>query len=238
MINRILARRQNDADDHWISLSDIMTSLMMLFLLISVIYMLQVQESVDLPKLFKEDQTALHSQMQRTFDGKMTQWGAVLSPDLTVRFNNADIQFAVGSSDLRPQFQQALNDFFPKYVKILHDPQYAARIKEIRIEGHTSTYWANGATPDEAYLNNMQLSQQRAQATLIHLLTQAPLSEQDKAWLKPRLRAIGFSSAQPLNAQGKPTQASQDEDPIQSQRVEFRVVTDAEDRIRAIAAGQ
>jgi outer membrane protein OmpA-like peptidoglycan-associated protein len=114
MINRILARRQNDADDHWISLSDIMTSLMMLFLLISVIYMLQVQESVDLPKIFKEDQTALHGQMQRTFDGKMTQWGAVLSPDLTVRFNNADIQFAVGSSELRPQFQQALNDFFPQ----------------------------------------------------------------------------------------------------------------------------
>ncbi|MEC7119499.1 MAG: OmpA family protein [Pseudomonadota bacterium] len=238
MINRILARRQNDADDHWISLSDIMTSLMMLFLLISVIYMLQVQESVDLPKIFKEDQTALHSQMQQTFEGKLTQWGALLSPDLSVRFNHADVQFMAGSAALRPQFQHALDDFFPQYIKILHDPQYADRIKEIRIEGHTSTQWAQDTPLDEAYLNNMQLSQQRAQATLIYLLTQSPLSTIEKAWLKPRLRAIGYSSAQPLNSQGQPIQTPEAEDPIQSQRVEFRVVTDAEDRIRQIAAGQ
>lgn len=50
--------------DHWISLSDIMTALMMVFLLISIIYMIRVKESVDIPRIFKADEQQLYSQLE------------------------------------------------------------------------------------------------------------------------------------------------------------------------------
>jgi len=42
--------------------------------------------------------------------------------------------FAQGSSELKPAFKDILNDFFPRYVRILTSPKYRDAITEIRIE--------------------------------------------------------------------------------------------------------
>ena len=97
------ANQSNQEAEHWISLSDLMTALMMLFLLISIVYMIKVQDSVDIPRIFKAEQQQLYAQMSGQFKDRLNKWGAVLNPDLTVRFNNEDIQFATGSMN-RPGF--------------------------------------------------------------------------------------------------------------------------------------
>lgn len=224
--------------DHWISLSDIMTALMMIFLLISIVYMIRVQESVDIPRIFKAHEQQLYSQLQQNLEKKLGKWGATLSPDLTVRFNDEDILFKVGSAELQPQFKQALDEIFPTYLREMMDKRHIENMREIRIEGHTSSFWAHGVDAETAYINNMHLSQQRAQNTLIYLLKSPHLSAQEKAWLKKKFRAIGYSSALTLDAHGQPTKNAKDEDMNNSQRVEFRVVTNAEERIRAVAYGE
>ncbi|WP_180168581.1 OmpA family protein [Acinetobacter sp. YH01003] len=230
-------RQKSNSADHWISLSDIMTALMMVFLLISIIYMIRVKESVDIPRIFKSDEQQLYSQLQNKLTTKLTKWGATLSPDLTVRFSNEDILFKVGSDELQPEFKQALNEYFPVYLRSLMQDKFIDNIKEIRIEGHTSSFWAKGASSEIAYINNMQLSQQRAQNTLIYLLTSSNLTTNEKEWLKIKFRAIGYSSALTLGKNGKPSSINNPEDFGTSQRVEFRVVTNAEDKIRAVAYG-
>lgn len=237
----MLNQNKHEADgdsEHWVSLSDLMTALMMLFLLISVVYMIKVQDSVDIPRIFKADQQQMHAQMHGQFKDKLNKWGAVLNPDLTVRFNHQDIQFATGSQQLRPEFQRALDEFFPQYLHILMQEEYRDKIKEIRIEGHTSSLWMVGMSADEAYIKNMNLSQGRAQETLIYLLTHPSLSVQERQWLKQKFRAIGFSSSQLLNSKGMVLRPNQFEDANQSQRVEFRVVTNTEDRIRDMVKAQ
>ncbi len=229
------ANLSNQDAEHWISLSDLMTALMMLFLLVSIVYMIKVQDSVDIPRIFKAEQQQLYAQMSNQFKDKLNKWGAVLNPDLTVRFNNEDIQFATGSSQLRPEFKNALDEFFPSYIKILMQDEYRDNIKEIRIEGHTSSFWIDGMSDNDAYIKNMELSQYRAQETLIYLLKHPGLSLKEKNWLKQKFRAIGFSSSQLLNAKGNIAVNKEDEDRTQSQRVEFRVVTNTEDKVRAIA---
>ncbi len=231
-------RKNSTGSEHWISLSDIMTALMMIFLLISVIYMIKVKEAVDIPKLFKTNEQELYTQMNHELNTILKKWGAILNPDLTVRFNNHEILFGSGSSQLSPQFKQALDEFFPHYIKNLMKDQYLGSIKEIRIEGHTSSHWAVGVDQDIAYIQNMQLSQSRAQNTLIYLLNYPGLSKNEKDWLKKKFRAIGYSSAATLGIDGKPASAFNVEDKDKSQRVEFRVVTDTEDRIRKIAYGE
>ena len=64
------------------------------------------------------------------------------------------------------------------------------------------------------------------------------LTQNEKDWLKKKFRAIGYSSAATLGIDGKPASAFNVEDKDKSQRVEFRVVTDTEDRIRKIAYGE
>ncbi len=230
-------RQRATNSDQWISLSDIMTALMMVFLLISVIYMIRVKESVDIPRIFKADEQQLHSQLEQKLQSKLTKWGATLSPDLTVRFNNEEILFKAGSADLSAEFKQALNEYFPIYIRSVMQDRFVDNIKEIRIEGHTSSFWAKGVGEEEAYIRNMQLSQTRAQNTLIYLLQSSLLTTVEKAWLKRKFRAIGFSSAAPLGKNGQPASGSNREHYGASQRVEFRVVTTAEDRIRAVAYG-
>ena len=231
-------RTKTTGSDHWISLSDIMTALMMIFLLMSIIYMIRVKESVDIPRIFKADEQQLYSQLASKLQVKLKKWGATLSPDLTVRFSNEDILFKSGSAELSNEFKQALNEYFPIYLRSVMQDKFVNNIKEIRIEGHTSSFWAKDIGEEDAYIKNMQLSQLRAQNTLIFLLKSPYLTETEKKWLKKKFRAIGYSSAAPLGKNGRPVSTSNQEDPNASQRVEFRVVTTAEDRIRAVAYGE
>ena len=69
-------KQRASSSDHWISLSDIMTALMMIFLLISIIYMIRVKESVDIPRIFKADEQQLYSQLEKKLKVKLTKWGA------------------------------------------------------------------------------------------------------------------------------------------------------------------
>lgn len=155
-------KQRASSSDHWISLSDIMTALMMIFLLISIIYMIRVKESVDIPRIFKADEQQLYSQLEKKLKVKLTKWGATLSPDLTVRFSNEDILFKAGSANLSSEFKQALDGYFPDYLRSIMQDKFIKNMKEIRIEGHTSSFWAKGVSEEVAYIKNMQLSQQRA----------------------------------------------------------------------------
>jgi hypothetical protein len=65
---------------------------------------------------------------------------------------------------LKPQFARILDDFFPRYARILASQKYRESIEEIRVEGHTSTIWAVISSADVAYFRNMELSQGRTEA--------------------------------------------------------------------------
>jgi len=139
-------------------------------------------------------------------------------------FNEPDVLFASNSSVLKPEFQRILNDFFPRYVRILRKEQFIKNIEEIRIEGHTSSEWFYTTTEDFAYIENMRLSQDRTRTTLDFVLSQLENSE-TKNWAKSLITANGLSSSQlVLNKDNSENKEA-------SRRVEFRVRTDAEQRI-------
>lgn len=238
-MNNILPQNNNkpQQEDYWISLSDVMTSLMMVFLLIAVIYMIKVQDSVKVPQIYKQTMQGLNDALNKEFKDDLKRWGAVIDKDLTIRFQQPDILFARGSSKLSVDFKIILDDFFPRYLKIMMSNDFINNIEEIRIEGHTSSVWFNRNTPqDIAYFNNMELSQERTRATLAYLLysEDIDLSEDEKKWLMKHFRAIGFSSAMPLKNDGTYATNTNEEDSKLSQRVEFRVRTNIERKVAEI----
>ena len=159
---------ESSKQTHWIPLADLMTGLMMIFMLITAIYISKVDPTttliLDEYKVVRED---MKLALQQEFSEDFKQWNAVLLGDMTIRFNNPNVQFASGSSELRPEFQALLKDFFPRYMKIVRGEKFKKAVKEIRIEGHTSSFW-KGASISDAYFLNMDLSQQNAINTKIY----------------------------------------------------------------------
>jgi outer membrane protein OmpA-like peptidoglycan-associated protein len=218
-------------ESHWIPLSDLMTGLMVIFLLIAVSYMIQVEADAARIKnvaiAYSEIKDALFEDLNREFRNDLPKWNAqLLKNDLTIRFSEPEVLFATGSSELKPEFQRILQDFFPRYVRILTSRKYRDSISEVRIEGHTSSDW-NGVAAGDAYFLNMELSQARTRSTLAYVMS-LPADQEQLAWLRKYVTANGLSSSRLI------TDAKGVEDVARSRRVEFRVRTDAETRLAKI----
>jgi outer membrane protein OmpA-like peptidoglycan-associated protein len=267
-------------EDQWISLSDLMSSLMMIFMLLAVAFMLKIEadstkrientvkieeeakriakESLEIQAKSKEleqkakeiaeyaakieadfakmqqvavlyDQvkSEIYHELTKEFEKDLPAWGAAITKDLSIQFKNETVLFDRGKSDVKPSFQAILQDFFPRYLKILTSPQFSGSIQEVRIEGHTSSVWGANTPQEEAYFKNMELSQARTRSTLNYLMS-LPQVQPASQWLRQYVTANGLSSSHPiLNADGTENEGL-------SQRVEFRIRTDAEAKINAI----
>lgn len=232
MSDALSAERMVASEDHWIPLSDLMTGLMVMFLLIAVCYMVQVEADAERIKTvavaYTDTRDALYEALRKEFSPDLPRWHAqLLKEDLTLRFSEPEILFAEGSSELKPAFREILQDFFPRYVRILTSPKFRSVISEVRIEGHTSSDWVGTRSSDAAYLHNMELSQARTRSTLLYVLA-LPRVRGDVDWLRRLVTANGLSSSRPI------LDAAGHEDAARSRRVEFKIRTDAETRIAKI----
>ena len=205
-----------------------MTGLMLIFMLLSALFMLRVEQTTTLVvREYEVTKNDLLRALQDSFAKDLKQWNAEFLGDMTLRFNNPDVLFATGSSTLRPEFKKILSDFVPRYMSILRDKKYKEAIKEIRIEGHTSSFWGKVSDQD-AYFKNMALSQERTRSALEYIL-KLPSMNGDDEWLRGHLTANGLSSSRPIKRQDDSI------DEQASQRVEFRLVTNAEERLESLA---
>jgi outer membrane protein OmpA-like peptidoglycan-associated protein len=223
-------------EEHWIPLSDLMTGLTAMFLLISVLYMMRIEIDTDRIKevavAYSENRDALYEELEREFRTDLVAWHAELDREqLSIRFTEPDVLFATGSSELKSDFKGILDDFFPRYMRILTSEKFRQSVTEVRIEGHTSSVWNQATSDDDAYFRNMALSQERTRSTLSYVIG-IPAVEQQSHWLKQYVTANGLSSSKPI------VDTSGAEDRERSQRVEFKVRTDAEQRIAKILALQ
>lgn len=211
---------------YWIPLADLMTGLMMVFMLLTAAFMLRVEQTTTLVvKEYEMTKQDMQLALQKEFSKDLKQWNAEVLGDMTIRFNDPSVLFATGSSELRPRFKQVLGEFFPRYVTLLNSGQFKNAVKEIRIEGHTSSFWGGAIDEKQAYFKNMELSQARTRSALEYLLS-LPKVQSNEKWLVQHMTANGLSSSHPLSSDG--AEAA-------NQRVEFRIVTNASEKMDLIA---
>lgn len=206
-----------------------MTGLMMVFLFIAVLFMSEVQKEQkaikEIAESYQNIQQQLYKDLNQEFKEDLEAWDAKILQDNTIRFKSPEVLFDTNSSELKALFIAVLDDFFPRYLDILTNKKYKKQIKEIRVEGHTSSVWKN-ATREQSYINNMSLSQNRAKSVLAYSY-KITNSANNKIFLENVFRANGMSFSNLIKENG--------EENIQaSQRVEFRVITKAEEKIYEI----
>jgi outer membrane protein OmpA-like peptidoglycan-associated protein len=225
LFGKPVVKATHHSGEEWITYSDLMSGLMMVFLFIAISYMSQVVKDKDrikeVAETWQETQEKIYQALLTEFKDDLVKWDAEIErSSLIVRFRNPETLFEKGEAVLSQKYKDVLTDFFPRYIKSLS--QYLDSISEIRIEGHTSSTWGN-KMGDEAYFLNMELSQQRTRVVLEYCLL-LPSVTKHKIWLRRVLMANGLSSSRLVMVQ-------EVEDEQKSRRVEFRVNTNAEEKI-------
>ncbi len=206
-----------------------MSGLMMIFLFVAISYMsnleLQAKHVRQIAVAYQEMQDSLYEELLKEFRDDLTRWHAEIDrKSLSVRFVEPEVLFNQGSAEVTPRFREILDEFFPRYMRIIYSDDYRTAIEEIRIEGHTSSEWGSGAEESTAYFQNMELSQDRTRSVLIYCMSLLQASDQQQ-WARRFVTANGLSSSKPiLDDSGK-------EQPDRSRRVEFRTKTAAETKI-------
>jgi outer membrane protein OmpA-like peptidoglycan-associated protein len=219
----------------WMSVSDLMTGLMVIFLFVAIAYISLVQKNTNVLTDYVETRSKLHDKLVNEFKGDTLNWQmSIGKEDLTMKFNNPTTLFKSGSAELTPEFCAILNEFIPKYLNILLTSKLRNKIKEIRIEGHTDD-WGYPQLNKDPYIANVILSQQRALNVLIYI-RKMPIFQsykpEEMRLLAYWFTANGLSYGKALDKNGQYTMLShQPIDKAKSRRVEFRIVTTGDEML-------
>ena len=230
---------KENSDNNWISFSDIMTVLMIIFLFISISYMMQVKKEQaqllesqaqrdEIFKEFRETKEELYNELNTVFKDDFKEWKVVLDKDLSIKFTNPDVLFQSGKTNIRPYFSSILKEFLPKYFNIILQDKYRNKISEIRVEGHTDNVPAPKYDKDP-YIANTLLSQKRSTEVIKFLRNMdyfKRLLPEKINLVEFLLTANGLSYGRTVDENGELTIISHK--PInneKSRRVEFRIIT-------------
>lgn len=232
-MEKILGRSRTGGEGegaHWLSVSDLMAGLMMVFLFIAIALMrnafMERDKIREIAVAYQENQVAIYEALLAEFQRDLDRWDADIdSQTLAFEFRSPDVLFERGDTEVRPNFRAILSDFFPRYLQVLE--RFRDSINEIRIEGHTSSDWGGSTSESQAYFLNMRLSQGRTRSVLEYAY-ELPAIANERDWVRQHFAAVGFSSSRLI------LDESGSEDPERSRRVSFRVITNAETQIRRI----
>lgn len=212
----------------WLSVSDLMTGLMVIFLFVAIAYISRVQKNQSVLTDYIEIKNEMHDKFVNEFAGDTALWQMTIGKDLTMKFKEPTVLFATGSYELTPRFKEILNEFLPRYFNILLNDSLSNKIQEIRIEGHTDDVPIPRYDPDP-YIANAMLSQQRALSVIRYFRSMPAYQNytpEQKLQLEFWLTANGLSYGKAVDSNGEYTQKSgKSINKDLSRRVEFRIVT-------------
>ena len=233
-MNELLRSPTGEQEEtHWLSVSDLMAGLTMVFLFISIALMrnafMERDKIKEIAVAYQENQVSIYNALNDEFKEDLKEWDAAIDEEtLTFTFKSPEVLFKTGEMELSQTYKTLLDGFFPRYMEALKP--FQPSINEVRIEGHTSSVWNRYVTPQEAYFNNMALSQGRTRAVLDYVY-QLQSSAPYRDWIKSSIAAVGLSSSKLIrDSNGK-------EDRAASRRVSFRVITNSDIQIKRILEG-
>ncbi len=159
---------------------------------------------------------AISEKIQERVGQVVEQYGGNFGNDGTISLPSQG-NFKQGAATLTDEFKHFLSEeeFCERLLQQLMDCKQ--HIRAVRIEGHTSSEWDTVETQLDKFLENLQLSQNRAQAVAEYCLRSLDNAEL-LDWSTKHLTAVGFSSQRPiLGSDGS-------EDQVQSRRVAFSYI--------------
>lgn len=203
------ARRDEDGEkSFWISFADLMTALMMLFLLVMTVALLSLTQSARSTQNKKQQRAEDVAQVMEQIARAAQQQGGI---DVDLKRHVIDFgdraRFETGSHRLGEDAARRLRAFVPAVLAAADSEPGRRWIRRVVVEGF--------ADPRGSYLMNMNLSLQRGQRVLCVLLESSSAAEGMGASERQRIRDLFSVGGFSFNAQRESFEASR--------RIELRV---------------
>ncbi|MFD2045507.1 OmpA family protein [Ornithinibacillus salinisoli] len=159
-----LFKRDTDEGHFWPSFTDLLTTVLLCFILIFITMMiiksLQIEEMKRTIDQIMGVRAQLVNEMKEEFSD--SELGIEVDEKTGAIIFNTDILFEFDEAELKPESFAFLDEFVPTYLDILLGSGYEEYVAEIIIEGHTDR---NGS-----YLYNLELAQERAYSVASYIL--------------------------------------------------------------------
>jgi outer membrane protein OmpA-like peptidoglycan-associated protein len=181
---------QSNPDHLNSSMTDLMTSLMVIFILLLLVFVHRTAgkdaavTDVLLKRLRYEMQPQGFNENTIRPDPRDRNAILVIVPDRLMNFE-------AGKSKLRPEGEQFLKGYIPRLAEVLCDDQFRSSIESIVVEGHTDTQPYVGHTVDESESLNLKLSQDRSMVVVENALADLSSMEAKRGCFLEKLSASG-----------------------------------------------
>ena len=243
-------KSEKSEETTWLSLSDMMTVLMVLFMILAIFIALNATKTlskvIGVVDSFIENENKLCQKLKDELYIKFSKNDLKISCEpIRITFINEKYKFEHDKHELNIDFQRTLRKFFPIYLEIIKNWNYvnldgktidlSSMIDEVRIEGHTDSAGAQ-ASVNSKYMYNMGLSQRRSREVLNFVFKLETLKSNNQ-WMRDTLTANGLSFSRRLNINSEPydyTDENQIEDKKASRRIEIKLRTKARELIKEL----
>lgn len=208
--------RKDEPFNAWMSYTDLLSALTVLFIVVSVIIFNQWKSN--LRNIISEYDEVFYEDELIQYEINRERGSIVITHKDTTKG-----LFAFGSD--------AMSDDFEGYVRKIGKPLVEKSMSiweeqhlndmEMRIEGHTDPLWKKAVNSDDAYINNLMLSSARANYVYKFIIDSLGLNESQKDFVKKNMISIGYSYSKRLN-EGNVDDRSKD---ASSRTIEFRIIS-------------
>ena len=209
----------------WISFSDLMSALMVLFLVVMSVALLAVTRTVSETERLKAEREHEIEILLNRIQKKAREFEGVHVEGQSIDFGDK-ARFNFGSYDLTSSQSVLLRAFVPKVLEIARDPLGRKWLKQIVVEGFTDQ--------KGSYLFNLNLSLLRSQRVLCTLLAQPTQDEHAMTdGEKQQIRALFLVGGYSFNS----AKASPEESRRIELKLEFRGIDERPKPPEAIPPG-
>lgn len=209
----------NDGNIFWITMTDLMTGLVLVFVVMFFYTYLTSHMELVKQNLAKENATkALQESLQmQNLDATVDSISGV------VKISDLEL-FDLGSYNLSEKGKSYLDKFTPVYFKSIFSNEYLNKnIDKIIIQGHTDSQSFKGKlSEDEQYMKNMELSLLRAYS-VANYMAKTQYNKDYGNRLRKMILVEGASFSNPIYENGK-------ENYDKSRRVELKIVMNKNDK--------
>jgi hypothetical protein len=177
----------NSVDHLNSSLTDLMTSLMVIFILLLLVFVHRTAgkdaavTDVLLRKLLADMKPHGFNEQTIRHDPRDKNAILVIVPDRLMNFETS-------KSTLRPEGERFLKEYIPEFAGVLCGEQFRSSIESIVVEGHTDIHPWVGHSAEESQNLNLKLSQDRSMEVVKSALS-------DLTGLEPRRGGLPARSA-------------------------------------------
>jgi len=160
-----LFKGEQEEGQFWPSFTDLLTTILLCFMLIFIIMMviksLQIEEMKKTLDQIMGVRSQLVSELKTEFSD--SAYGIEVDENTGAIIFNTEILFGYDDDELKEESFTFLDEFVPRYLDVLLESGYEDYIAEIIIEGHTDR--------DGDYLYNLELAQDRAYSVASYILS-------------------------------------------------------------------